>query len=317
MNKSLCLLLPLLTVAILLGGLVACGGDDDVVIPGSPDIVRNGPNVNQNTTGPVEARTRYEFPRLKGGQSDVIVHRSVLSSDASVTGVNYSLEWDHSLKATRWVCYEVYNTVRATSWNRNRWPNGDPWAYDPNVPQSEQQATYNELNGSRPPLPNSTYYQKGHIVASADRLCSQEANGQTFYMTNIYPMVPDFNEQIWSAMESRVRTWGNQADTMYVCKGGTIDSEQNILSRTNGGHIAPRYFFMALLSKKGTALKAMAFWIEHKDGTSWGKLKDYAVNIDRLEELTGIDFFCNLSDQVEIAVESVSRQQMLSDWGLN
>lgn len=32
-------------------------------------------------------------------------------------------------------------------------------------------------------------------------------------------------------------------------------------------------------------------------------MKETAVSIDRLEELTGIDFFCNLPDSIEDEVE--------------
>ena len=73
------------------------------------------------------------------------------------------------------------------------------------------------------------------------------------------------------------------------------------------------YFFMAALSKKGSKVKALGFWAEHKDGTSWGALKDYMVSVDRLEELTGLDFFCNLPDDTENTVEATLT---LSDWNL-
>ena len=295
--------------------LAACGDDDDPIIinhGGSSTPIDTGKsaNSNRNTSGPAEAQTRYEFPKLKGGNSVVIVHEAKLNKFSDEAGVNYSLEWDHQKQATRWVCYQVYNTVRASNWTR---PKEDPWAYDPDVPQEEQQSTYNELSKSNPPLPNSTYYEKGHIIASADRLSSQEVNTQTFYMTNIYPMVHDFNGGIWANMESRVRTWGNQADTLYVCKGGTIDSESRILDRTIRNHIVPKYFYMAVFSKQGTKTKALGFWIEHKDGDAWDDLKAYAVSIDRLEELTGIDFFCNLPDDIEDQAEATLT---LSDWGL-
>ena len=34
-------------------------------------------------------------------------------------------------------------------------------------------------------------------------------------------------------------------DTMYVCKGGTIDDELNIIERVKGQLIVPKYFYMA------------------------------------------------------------------------
>lgn len=305
---------------LLLIVFVACGDDENdyYIDPNSnPTPIQTDP---RQSTGPDIAKYSIEFPALAGGNSEVIVHEATINSTTNKQAINYSLEWDHDKKATRWVCYKMYNEVNTSSWNRNNWANGDPWAYDPDVPELEQQATYSELSKSTPiksQFPNSTYYQKGHILASADRLCSKEANGQTFYMTNIYPMVPNFNEKIWATMENRVRIWGKQADTLFVCKGGTIDKESNIVDRTKGNHIVPKYFYMALLSKKGNSLKAMAFWIQHQDKSTWNPINSYAITIADLQQKTSIDFFCNLPDDIENQVENVDHTQMLKDWGLN
>ena len=40
------------------------------------------------------------------------------------------------------------------------------------------------------------------------------------------------------------------------------------------------------------------------------------MSIDELEKLTGIDFFCNLPDSIEDKVESATKAEMLSNWGL-
>ena len=70
---------------------------------------------------------------------------------------------------------------------------------------------------------------------------------------------------------------------------------------------------MALLCKNTEGYKAMAFWIEHKVGTDDGNaLKQYVISIDELEQLTDIDFFCNLPDDVE---ESVEKNVYPMSWG--
>ncbi len=305
--------------ALALMAFVACGDDENEYSIGKGKETRIESDPRQES-GPDVAKYSLEFPALKGGKSEVIVHEAIINSTNNKQAVNYCLEWDHDKKATRWVCYQMYKEINSTVWNRKNWANGDPWDYDPYVPQSEQQATYNELSKSTPIkayFPNSDYYQKGHILASADRLSSKEANRQTFYMTNIYPMVSNFNENIWASMENKVRAWAKKADTLFVCKGGTIDKESNIIERTKGNHIVPKYFYMALLSKSGSNFKAMAFWIQHQDNTSWNALKSYAITVAELERKTDIDFFCNLPNDVENEVENVSKSQMLTDWGLN
>lgn len=301
--------------------LAACGDDDPVVIPRNtfpPIDESTSANTNKNTSGPTEAQTRYEFPKLKGGTSDVIVHST------PEYGVTYSLEWDHQKRATRWVCWEVNSTNRIERYSRNQlWPNGDPWAYDPSVPQDEQQATYSELSKSYYPgytpgvhRESDYLYQKGHICASQDRIYSKEANQQTFYMTNIYPQVGNFNGKLWAKLESQVRKWGpnDKVNLMFVCKGGTIDKESEILDRTIGNHIVPKYFFMAIIRQTTKGISGIAFWMEHlNEDRSNDPLSLYAMSIDELERKTGIDFFCNLPDNVENSVEATLT---LSDWNL-
>lgn len=302
--------------------LAACGGDDGpVVVPRNtfpPIDDGTSANTNKNTTGPKEAQARYEFPKIKGGTNDIIVHST------TEYGVTYSLEWDHQKRATRWVCWEVNSTNRIERYSRKQlWPNGDPWAYDPSVSQDEQQATYSELSKSYYPgytpgvHSESDYlYQKGHICASQDRIYDKEANQQTFYMTNIYPQVGNFNGKLWAKLESQVRKWGpnDKVNLMFVCKGGTIDKESEILDRTIGNHIVPKYFFMAIVRQTTKGISGIAFWMEHlNEDRSNDPLSLYAMSIDELERFTGIDFFCNLPDNVEDTVESTLT---LSDWNL-
>jgi len=154
----------------------------------------------------------------------------------------------------------------------------------------------------------SNGYDRGHIVASADRQRTVEANSQTFYLSNMQPQLNAFNAQgIWYELENRVRNTYNKdsfRDTLFVVKGGTIDNGNFTMVRKIP---APNYFFMALLRKRNNitangGYAAVGFWMKHEPNTDT-TFKNYAVSIDELEELTGIDFFCNLPDEIEKAVE--------------
>ena len=89
----------------------------------------------------------------------------------------------------------------------------------------------------------------------------------------------------------------------YSC--GTIENGQ-VLSPAKSGLLVPKYFFMAILCKRNGNYKAIAFWAEHtaKD-TRNDKLSAYMISVVELEEKTGIDFSCNLPDDVETRVEKV------------
>ena len=295
------------------GLLAACGGGDDSVDSSptptpapTPSPTEN--NSNKNNASANEYLALIEMPHTKDGCT-------VVTHTVDGYGVNYSFEWDSNIRAQRWTCYTLNKKNMADNGNSRKslWGGEDPWEFDPDIPKAQQQALTNELSKSYYPG-TKDYYEKGHICPSADRLYSKDVNRQTFYMTNILPMVHNFNGGIWNMMEARTRNWANTADELYVCKGGTIDKADQVLGNTIGNHVVPKFFFMALLHKKGDTYKALGFWVEHlNEDHSNDKLGDYVVSIDDLESKTGIDFFCNLPDDIETKVEGTTTK---SDWGL-
>ena len=280
-------------------------------------------NANANNTSIDGRYGRLEFPHLKGGSNNIVLIHTVASLGRD--NVNYSVEWDSNLqpegwndggtlRSQRWSAYTMHagNTSSAT----NRWPD---YEY-PNDPLLSSQYQF-----SSDPYWSSGY-DHGHIFPSADRAYgyNQEANKQTFYLTNMQPQVNGFNAGVWSNMEAQVRKWNsrNFRDTLYIVKGGTIDHASNILRAIGSGSNripVPKYFFMALLCKNSNSTnggyKALGFWIEHKSSSD-SSLGKYVVNIDELERLTGIDFFCNLPDIYENAVEALPVANVKRAWNL-
>lgn len=295
--------------AVLFLALASCS-DDEVVPERKPTGVNN--NANIVTTQPEV--TRLEFPKLKGGNSLVIIHKT--SDKYDPDGVNYSVEWDYERKSQRWTAY-----MMTTGFGGNAGYYG-VFEEDPDLPSYTR---FDDTNA----MYSGSGFTRGHICPSADRQYSRIANHQTFYYSNMQPQYYNFNAGngytgIWVRMESQVRKWVSSNDTLYVVKGGTIDREDQILMRiskswTNERLIVPKYFFMALLAKNSQGYKALGFWAEHLSAPYKGteKLSDYVCSIDELEELTGIDFFCNLPDAIEEEKESLSRDKVIRAWGLN
>lgn len=298
--------------------LVACGGGSDSPEPQPKPTPTPTPavgNANKNDASSNAYLARLEMPKTKDG-SKVITHTT------DDYGVTFSLEWDSKIRAQRWTCYDLNKRNAAKNGNTRKslWPDGDPWDVDPDVPKSEQQATYSELSKSYYPGSND-YYEKGHVCPSNDRLYTKAANKQTFYMTNILPMVGKFNGKLWQKMELQVNSWAQKlgdGDTIFICKGGTIDKADQILGKTINNHVVPKYFFMALLFKNASGpVRMLGFWAEHlNEDHSNDALKGYVVSIDDLEQKTGIDFFCNLPDDVEEQLEATKSEDIISAWGL-
>lgn len=231
-----------------------------------------------------------ELPALRNGANDVFISHSTTFNGKKVT--SFSIEYDKSKKHSRWVAFRFDNQTKQQNVSRS----DEPFDADPSI-SSEFQRVRADF----------AQYNRGHICASADRLYSREVNEQTFYYTNMSPQKREFNKGVWLKLEGNVQSWGRSctaADTLYVVKGGTIDKEEQIKEYINGDRSkpVPKYYFMALLFKKGESFKAIAFWTDHDNPSA--KPVDCALSIDELEEKTGIDFFPNVNDKLENALEA-------------
>ncbi|MBQ8969262.1 MAG: DNA/RNA non-specific endonuclease [Bacteroidaceae bacterium] len=311
LHLSLCLLAGLCIT------LTACNDDDDPDIAPTSNAQNansnagkgiNGVTENPNTTNIKEVACRLEIPQLKGGDKNLFIVHTV-----PTYGVNYCMEYDCTVKAQRWSAFRWDASNAVINWQRSNWEKteweGDPFQEDPLIP-----AAYRTTLADH----RSNGYDRGHILGSQDRMNSKDANEQTFYLSNIHPQANAFNAQgIWYELENRLRNTYNRnsfRDTLYVVKGGTIRDGEYTRAK---GIPVPKYFFMALLRKKNSdktqgGYAAIGFWMEHKANAD-KNFAQYAVSIKRLEELTGLDFFCNLPDNIEAQVES---NLVLSVWGL-
>ena len=134
-------------------------------------------------------------------------------------------------------------------------------------------------------------YTRGHLVPAGDMAHNKESMYQTFYMSNISPQLRVFNNGIWKELEEQTRDWVYHNDELYIVSGPifTSPSGQNISKKNI---TVPDAFYKIILDNEGKSRKAIAFVIPHK--RSEDRLQDYAVTIDSVENLTGIDFFKNL-----------------------
>jgi endonuclease G len=276
--------------------------DEDELDAGYVEITQENDNANTKA-----GALGWEVPRLND-ENIFIEH-----SDQGIQ--TYCLEYNRPTYHSNWVAYRYDSRTAKSNVSRS-----DAWAADTalnNYPESQLAVQY---------FPG---YNRGHLVGSAERLYTLTANQQTFFMTNMSPMLSAFNNDYWGYIEDLCRDqWGRKCgdgDTLYVVKGGTIKEDQILgklqLRNTLGNTVEmviPKYYYMACLklNADGTAT-AIAFLMEHKNynNTTSAYLKSLArasvMSVDELEEFTGIDFFCNVPDWIENHVEA---HYSISNW---
>lgn len=223
---------------------------------------------------------------------------------------NYSFGWSQKDLVALWMAYPLCSMYTNKTVSRT-----DAWAYDPILGPEYSPAPFGGYGGS---------YARGHQVPSADRLCSLNANVQTFYGSNMTPQLNAHNEGIWQTLESKVRTLANTSDTTYVVTGCVVDGSTTFTQDSDGKKMTvPVGYYKVLLrySKSSTisTWAAMAFYTEHKSYSGSTSLRSLAMSVDELEEMLGMDFFVNLPAKLgEERAAALEAEDPLTNsiWGL-
>lgn len=142
-------------------------------------------------------------------------------------------------------------------------------------------------------------YDKGHLCPAGDRKFSKKAFEETFYTSNISPQKHDFNEGVWNRLEQKTRYWASKYDDIYVVTGGVFTNNMKTIG--NEGVAVPNSFYKVLLDKSRGEYKMIAFLVPHQDSDK--PLYEFVVSVDKLEKMTGIDFFPKLDDSIENKLE--------------
>jgi endonuclease G, mitochondrial len=208
----------------------------------------------------------------------------------------YVLSYNRDRGIPNWIAWHLDSTWLGTA------PRQDDFRRDTLLPDGWYQV-------------NSTSYQRsgyarGHHCPSADRTNTIENNSATFLMTNMMPQVADNNSGPWEKLEEYCRELIVKGKELYMYAGGA-DS----LEMINNGHIViPAKTWKVILvldagendiSRVTDSTRTIAVvmpnsadLIEKKD--NW---KKFCTSVDSVEILTGYNFFSNLPNSIQTAIE--------------
>ncbi len=224
---------------------------------------------------------RLELPEFKNNQN--ITYHS-----------GFTLCYNKAHEQSNWVAYQL--TAAETQGTAQR---SNKFKPDPKVKGGTATDADYKQSG----------YDRGHLAPAADMSWSETAMQESFYYSNMSPQVPSFNRGIWKKLEEQVRAWALQFDEIYVATGPVLTAG---LPHIGANKVTvPSLYYKALLVYGNKGKQAIAFALPNE--ASQQPLNNYAVTIDSLENLTGINFFVGLPDDEETLLESVVHTD---NWGL-
>lgn len=171
-----------------------------------------------------------------------------------------------------------------------------------------------------------TGFDSGHLCNSKDRTNTTIDNAATFNMTNMLPQAPSLNRGPWKALEIYERSLAIKGFEMYIIAGafgsggdGLLYKNKKPFKKVRADSIAqgkisvPKMFWKVMIiipngkddlhRIDGTA-RAIAVCMPNSQkvlGVNW---RNFITAIDNVEAATSFDFFSNLPDRVQTAIES-------------
>jgi len=203
----------------------------------------------------------------------------------------YSVGYDESLPSPRWSSYRVFPYKEV---HRER-----PSGFKPD-PRTDAHVVTSEYVRSG--------YDRGHMSPNyAISVCyGEEAQKETFLLSNIVPQLHALNAGLWKDMEQRVvKRYVERYGTVWVQVGPvfTSPSEKKV-----GRLPVPSAFWMVISEYEEAqhGIRAIAYLVPHEEKWRDAELTRYVVSIRRVEQLTGLDFFPQLPRATQDRLESTA-----------
>jgi endonuclease G len=209
-----------------------------------------------------------------------------------VSHVYYTLSYDENHEQAEWVHYYLDKT--RISGNVERTNN---FRVDNKVKTGS--ATLADYKGFG--------YDRGHLAPAGDMKKDRISMSQSFLMSNIAPQNASFNRGGWKKLENLVRGWINN-NALYITTAGVLENDLKTIGFNRVS--VPNRFYKIIYNPKDQQM--IAFLMPNQKITL--PLISYVVTVDKIETLTGIDFYSEMEDDLEEKLES---EKTIKGWDFN
>lgn len=201
----------------------------------------------------------------------------------------YAVGYSDSLRCPVWVAYRVGGTTRLAR----------------GVPRPDQFLVDRRTSARvHPDAYLRTGFDRGHLAPNLaiGLWFGEEAQRETFLMSNVAPQSQSLNRGAWRALEARVAySYPARLEEVWVFCGPLFDP---VPKRLNVSGIAiPEAFYLLVVDVSAGRIRSMALIVPQNAETT-ASLSHWLVSIDEVERRSGLDFFPSLDKSVENRLES-------------
>ena len=248
-------------------------------------------SIQSSVTGSVVGDTHKVFiqpPTVSNHQEPTLDDLEIPRTSPDEIVIHYqgfSISYNETHEQANWVAYELTKEETVKKFERK-----DNFRSDSQVKTGTASSADYRKSG----------YDRGHLAPAADMVWSEDAMSDSFFYSNMSPQAPAFNRGGWKKLEGKVREWAKENDAIYVVTGPVLSDG---LAQIGGNGVSiPKYYYKVILDYQKPEIKAIGFLMPNEKLTK--PTASYVVPIDKVEEVTGIDFFYLLDDKLEDELES-------------
>jgi large repetitive protein len=236
----------------------------------------------------------------------------------------YSLSYNNSLKTANWVSYQLNKSWLGDSLKRPDFPP------DPHLPFATSTRPVNS------DIPETTDYQRGHMVAASHRNRNIQDYYATFLMSNFIPQpLRTPNGDRWTKLEEDLRGLvDNENKEVYIIAGRDGQTSTNLSDKNINvpSHVWKVVLIMdrpgqgvtdeastlafaidlpnpVILDPEAIDQNTKGVYIGQDPDSDWKKA---IVSVRDLEGATGYNFFSNITDSIQDAIETDKERDLLA-----
>lgn len=146
-------------------------------------------------------------------------------------------------------------------------------------------------------------YDRGHMAPAGDMKWDSLAMYDSHSLANICPQDHSVNGGRWNSLEMKCREWA-AADSVIIIICGPVLTDRMPIEIGETPVPVPERFFKIVLAPYANPPRAIAFLVPNSPAPDG--LEDLVVTVDQIEEITGLDFFSALPDDIEAQIEQTS-----------
>lgn len=151
-------------------------------------------------------------------------------------------------------------------------------------------------------------YDRGHLCPAADQKWSPKAMNDCFSMANMVPQDHALNSGAWATLENKERAWALRDSVIYIIAGPIYEKADKKRIGDTGVRV-PSAFYKVIIAPYVKEPRGIGFI--YPNMSSPGNMENYVMTIRDVEKLTGYDFFHNMPDDLEEAIET---KASFRDW---